>query len=595
MLTTLLMFVAAIVLSTIAGYYSVIGMTAIFSGAFIPIVLMAGTLETSKVIVASWLYNNWNKTPILLKSYLTVAVVVLMFITSMGIFGFLSKAHIQQAGAAAQQVAQVERLDQEIKSQNQIIELANKRLSDLASGSGNGDAGLNARIAQANKVIENANARVQPKIDEQQKIIDQENAKIEARVKDIQTQIADVDQQVAALDDIVKGLVDQQRSVLAQKKRAEQAKERDALAKKKADLLKQIDSVRNAPNSTVDASKAEIAKIRSGVDEEVKQAQAVINELTGQLGKNVDTTKLSSDMDEQSARIKAATSRLDELTAEKFKIETETRKLEVEVGPIKYIAQMIYGDTVDGTLLEKAVRWIIMTLIFVFDPLAVLMLIASNQGLAEWKAERKSRKGGGSGLDGMTERLVEKAMTIKENVVETKTPTEVNVVDKQDIDGEHLMSQIRSALSEILPSRISIDTIIDRAAAVQEPTAKPVEPLAQTAEVIPQPQTDAREKPVTDDDKKSPDHQEMIDTMRRVLFNAVENITTPEEPTELAKPAAAESTVADEPDSAYNDSANAVTEETMVDDDHVNNTDELLNKLQRVHAVRLQRFNARTV
>lgn len=561
MLTTLLMFVAAIVLSTIAGYYSVIGMTAIFSGAFIPVVLMAGTLETSKVIVASWLYNNWKKTPFLLRAYLTGAVIVLMFITSMGIFGFLSKAHIQQAGAAAQQAAQVERLDQEIKSQNQIIELANKRLADLSSGTGNGDAGLNARISQANKVIENANARVQPKIDEQQKIIDQENGKTDARVKDIQSQINDVDQQVVALDDIVKGLVDQQRSVLAQKKRAEQAKERDALDKKKADLLKQIDTVRNAPNPTIDAAKAEIAKIRAGVDEEVKQAQSVINELTGQLGKNMDTAKLSADIDEQNSRIKTATSRLDEITAEKFKIETETRKLEVEVGPVKYIAQMIYGDNVDGNLLERAVRWIIMTLIFVFDPLAVLMLIASNQGLAEWKSERKSRKNAkrSGGLDGMAERLVEKALDKKEPVA-----SEVRVDTKNDLDSEHLMSQIRMALAEVLPAKIVLDDVIERATEVRtEPPLTPSKKeIADEHEVVQPEQVDPAE------------HQEMIDTMRRVLFNAVENIST----NDAAKPA-----------------EQTVQQDTQPDDDQVKNTDDLLNKLQRVHAVRLQRFNAKNV
>ncbi len=577
MLTTLLMFVAAIVLSTIAGYYSVIGMTAIFSGAFVPIVLMAGTLETSKVIVASWLYNNWKNTPFLLKSYLTIAVIVLMFITSMGIFGFLSQAHIQQAAQGAQQVAQVQLLEQEIKAQNQIIELSTKRLNDLSTGAQTGDAGLNARITQANKIIENANARVQPKIDEQQKIIEQENAKIDARVQDIQTQIADIDRQVAALDEIVKGLVDQQRSVLAQKKRAEQATERDQLAGRKADLLKQIDGVRNAPNSTIDAAKAEIAKIRSDVDAEVKQAQGVINELTGQLGKNVDTSKLTSDIDEQNARIKAATDRLDQLMAEKFKIETETRKLEAEVGPIKYIAQMIYGDQVDGALLEKAVRWIIMTLIFVFDPLAVLMLIASNQGLAEWKSQRKNRNGppgDSGGLDGIAERLMEKAMAKKE-AEPTETKQEINATQKSDPDGDHLMAQIREALAEILPGKIDVNSVIDRTIAYPIPQSKqavvvdsvPDEIISETDEI------------------KGVEHQEMIDTMRRVLFNAVENITTPAINNDESNPS--QEAVEDD-----TDKAEALPDQ---DDGHVKDTDDLLNKLQRVHAVRLQRFNARTV
>ena len=153
MLTTLLMFGAAIALSSVAGYYSVIGLTTIFSSAFIPVLIMAGTLETSKVIVASWLYNNWKKTPWLLKSYLTGAVVVLMFITSLGIFGFLSKAHVEQAAAGAEQQAKVLHISQSIDQQNAIIERAKTKLANAGKGNEAGNAAINTRIDDANKVI----------------------------------------------------------------------------------------------------------------------------------------------------------------------------------------------------------------------------------------------------------------------------------------------------------------------------------------------------------------------------------------------------------------------------------------------------------
>jgi ABC-type transport system involved in cytochrome bd biosynthesis fused ATPase/permease subunit len=92
----ILALIAALALSAVSAYYSVIGLTAIFASAFWPIVIMGGTLEFAKLVTASWLYRNWNQTPFLLKSYLTAAVITLMFITSMGIFGFLSRAHIEQ-------------------------------------------------------------------------------------------------------------------------------------------------------------------------------------------------------------------------------------------------------------------------------------------------------------------------------------------------------------------------------------------------------------------------------------------------------------------------------------------------------------------
>ena len=389
-MTTLLMFIAAVSLSGVAGYYSVIGLTTIFSSAFIPVLIMAGTLETSKVIVASWLYNNWRKTPWLLKSYLTGAVVVLMFITSLGIFGFLSKAHVEQAAAGAEQQAKVLHITQSIDQQNQIIERAKQKLANAGKGNEAGNAAINTRIADANKVIDSANKRVQPQIDEQQRIIDAATAKIELRARSIQSQIDDIDRQVANLDNIVKSLIDQKKTSQAQARQQEQQADRTRLAKSKTELLKQIDAMRQAPDPQADAAKAEIARLRAKVDDEIKQARAVIEQLTNKLSQGSDTDKLQADIDAQNDAIKAAEAQIETLNADKFKLETEGRKLEAETGPIKYIAQALYGDAVDQTLLEHAVRWIIVLIIIVFDPLAVLMLIAANQGLREWREGRSA-------------------------------------------------------------------------------------------------------------------------------------------------------------------------------------------------------------
>jgi len=385
MLTTILMFIAAVSLSGVAGYYSVIGLTTIFSSAFIPVLIMAGTLETSKVIVASWLYNNWRKTPWLLKSYLTGAVVVLMFITSLGIFGFLSKAHVEQAAAGAEQQAKVLHITQSIDQQNAIIERAKTKLANAGKGNEAGNAAINTRIDDANKVIDSANKRVQPQIDEQQRIIDAANAKIELRAKSTQSQIDDIDRQVANLDNIVKSLIDQKKTSQAQARQQEQQADRTRLAKSKTELLKQIDVMRQAPDPQVDAAKTEIARLRAKVDDEIKQARTVIEQLTNKLSQGSDTDKLQADIDAQNDAIKSAEAQIETLNADKFKLETEGRKLEAETGPIKYIAQALYGDAVDQTLLEHAVRWIIVLIIVVFDPLAVLMLIAANQGLKEWR------------------------------------------------------------------------------------------------------------------------------------------------------------------------------------------------------------------
>ena len=242
---------------------------------------------------------------------------------------------------------------------------------------------------------------MQPQIDEQQRVIDAATAKIELRARSTQSQIDDIDRQVANLDNIVKSLIDQKKTSQAQARQQEQQADRTRLAKSKTELLKQIDAMRQAPDPQADAAKAEIARLRAKVDDEIKQARAVIEQLTNKLSQGSDTDKLQADIDAENDKIKAAEAQIETLNADKFKLETEGRKLEAETGPIKYIAQALYGDAVDQTLLEHAVRWIIVLIIIVFDPLAVLMLIAANQGLREW------REGGSAEPEALIETLLD--------------------------------------------------------------------------------------------------------------------------------------------------------------------------------------------
>jgi hypothetical protein len=94
LIQVLLPFASAIALSAVAAYYSVIGLAQIFPGSYWPIIIMGSVLEISKLITVSWLYNNWNDTVRIMRYYFLIAIVLLMLITSMGIFGYLSKAHL---------------------------------------------------------------------------------------------------------------------------------------------------------------------------------------------------------------------------------------------------------------------------------------------------------------------------------------------------------------------------------------------------------------------------------------------------------------------------------------------------------------------
>lgn len=243
----------AVALSIIAEYYAIMGLMAIFSGSPIAIAIMGGVLGLSKIVVTSWLYRNWNQTTLLLKSYFSITICVLMLLTSMGIFGYLSKAHLDQGVVSGDVAAAVSIIDEKINIQKENINAARKTISQL-------DSQVDAALSRT-------------------------------------TDAAGADRSSSI--------------------RRSQARERTRLVEE------------------ISASQKEIAK----------------------------------------------------LNEERAPIAIELRKVEAEVGPIKYIAAFIYEDSADQNSLEKAVRWLIVLIVFVFDPLAVLMFIAVNQTLMRQKPQ----------------------------------------------------------------------------------------------------------------------------------------------------------------------------------------------------------------
>ena len=252
MILAVLTLLTALAISAVAAYYSIIGLIAIFSAAVIPIAVMGVVLETGKLVTAAWVYHNWKRTPKLLKSYLISAVVVLMFITSMGIFGFLSKAHIEQTTVNSDNTLQIELIESQIQRERGSIQRAENTLAQLDNA--------------LEKYVE--------------------------------------------LGAVTKGL----------NARKEQETER--------------------------------------------------NELNATITKSTET-------------ISSLTQKMSELNSERIAIEAE-------VGPIKYIAELLYGESTTGVL-EDAVRGVILIIVFVFDPLAVLLLVAANQSLVQEQVKRRRR------------------------------------------------------------------------------------------------------------------------------------------------------------------------------------------------------------
>ena len=252
MILALLTLLTALAISAVAAYYSIIGLIAIFSSAVIPIAVMGVVLETGKLVTAAWVYHNWKRTPVLLKTYLISAVVVLMFITSMGIFGFLSKAHIEQTTVNSDNTLQIELIDSKIKRERDTIQRAENTLLQLDSA--------------LEKYVE--------------------------------------------LGAVTKGL----------------------------NARKEQEAERNELNATIDESTDAIAT----------------------------------------------------LTQKKSQLNADRIAIEAEVGPIKYISELIYGESTKGVL-EDAVRGVILIIVFVFDPLAVLLLVAANQSLLQEQVKRRRR------------------------------------------------------------------------------------------------------------------------------------------------------------------------------------------------------------
>ena len=379
MFLTYLMFAVALCLSAVAAFYSIVGLTAIFAASVIPVVIMGTILEVAKLTITVWLHEYWQQVKWAMRAYLVPAVVVLMFITSMGIFGFLSKAHIEQVGQGQENAAQLQRIDVELTRQTEIVDKAEARAKTLETTGTGADANVNSQIQTEQQRIDAALARVQPAIDEQNRIIDnqtglyqQQLAKIEQESQQLQKFIdaKEIDKAQALVGTAVDGNWGPGTAAAVRTWQAARSRER-------TEVVGKLEQANNNP--VIRAAREEIARVRRTVETQVVESNRLIDRLRNQLGKG-DTASVEILVNEQQNRIKTATTEIETLTRKKYELQAEFRKLEVEVGPIKYIAELIY-DSTDQTILERAVRWVIILIVAVFDPLAVMMLLAATESM----------------------------------------------------------------------------------------------------------------------------------------------------------------------------------------------------------------------
>ncbi len=349
MFIAILTLLSALSISGVAIFYSVIGLATIFPGAFVPVVIMGGVLEVGKLITASWLYRNWKFTPFMLKTYLTTAVIVLSLITSMGIFGFLSKAHLEQNLASDTLIQRIQILEDKIESEkNSILR-------------------QNAVIDRLEKSINRSTGTADGDIEVQQSIIADANEKLKTLLAVETNTVRDLNDRLKVLDKNVSDVLTANKSFFNEEKaaaelKASQKEERKQIAVKVAEAQDRI------------------AELKADHKEEIAKAQEIIANMRS--GSQDNKGQFTKEIEIAEQKIFDSQGKIDLFIVEKQPLEKEMLTLEAEIGPVKYIAALAvdWGVT-DQVETSKAVRWVIIIIIFVFDPLAVLLLIAANQSL----------------------------------------------------------------------------------------------------------------------------------------------------------------------------------------------------------------------
>lgn len=428
----------AILISAVSAYYSILGLVAIFAAAAIPVIIMGAALELGKVTTAVWLHKNWHRCGWTYKSYLIPALIILMILTSMGIFGFLSKAHVDQASNSTESVAQIQKLTTEIARQTSIVNRAETRLKQIETTGIGTDTNIQSQISEEQKRIDSVYSRIQPAIDEQQKIIDSQTKLYTDQIDRIDGQLAVLQKYVDNKEiDKAQGLVGARVDGnwgpgTAASVRAWQA----ARAAERTEAVTKLEQTNNNP--TIKMARDEISRIRKGTEVQIADSNKVINRLREQLG-NTNTTDIEKALNEQQTILKESNVEIDRLTKEKYSIESEYRKLEAEVGPIKFIAEFIYGDNPDTNLLEKAVRWVIIMIVVVFDPLALVLILAGSKQIEWVLSARRERELASAAIQNETVKD-----TISDKILELEQQLEKTQSEKDKLFMAHSVEMTRA-------------------------------------------------------------------------------------------------------------------------------------------------------
>jgi len=345
----------SLAIAGIAAYFSVLGLATIFAGAALGVIIMTGTLEFGKIVTAAYLHIFWDRLNYM-KYYLALSVFVLMLITSLGIFGYLAKASSDTSYATGLAQSEVERINSQIAREENQITTIEDRIISLSSGGVDVTSSVNAQI----EIRDGAWDRVQGDIDYAQGQIDSLRTQLTA----LDTSVSELRNKGVETITLDEGGVFQGAEVQV----IDYVTQANELFASQSEQRTQIRDDISSQQDNIDKYRAQAQDTIDGANEEINRLQTLS---TG----NVDEIILKTE--EYNTEIDGIYDDIRILKDERFVFEQEILGFEAEIGPIKYVAEVIYGQEESVKYLDNAVRWVIFALIFVFDPLAVLLLITS--------------------------------------------------------------------------------------------------------------------------------------------------------------------------------------------------------------------------
>ncbi len=364
---------SALAVSAVAAYFSIVGLMAIFNGLPMSILAMGIVLEIAKLITASWIYQYWSRVKFMMKTYMVLAVIILSLITSVGIFGFLSKAHIEQSGLAGNAGAEVTRIEQLIEREQGKIQVAEERIERIEAG---GTLDITESIRQQEEIRDTAWDRVQGDITYAEN-------QIESIRSNLNQDIDQKEQELAELDAIVESYTSQGTTGNLINRTDNVAKGIEVRESQKVErevIADEIDELRSYAEEQIASYRNQIAEYRADTQTTIDNANAEINRLRD--NESISQDNKDEQIDNIQLKIDEAYDKIDEYNVTLFDKRSIVRELEQEVGPIKYVAQLLYGDD-SANSIDSAVLILILLLIFVFDPLAIVLVIAANLSFKE--------------------------------------------------------------------------------------------------------------------------------------------------------------------------------------------------------------------